>query len=143
MTRNSRVVLVSGVFDLLHSGHIRFLERAAEIGPLYVSIGNDRNVELLKGRPPVCPEDERLYMLCALRCVRLAWVSDGLGLLDFEADMARLKPSHLAINGDSPAIPQKLELCRRHGVILVVYEREPYPGLPRRSTTALREELGV
>ena len=46
-------VFVSGCFDMLHSGHIRFLEKAAAYGDVYVAIGSDRTVADLKGRAPV------------------------------------------------------------------------------------------
>jgi cytidyltransferase-like protein len=55
-------VFVSGCFDLLHSGHIRFLEEAASYGDVYVALGSDRTVAELKGRPPVNthgPRDHR------------------------------------------------------------------------------------
>lgn len=43
-------VFVSGCFDVLHSGHIRFFEEASQYGDLYVSIGSDKTVEELKKR---------------------------------------------------------------------------------------------
>jgi cytidyltransferase-like protein len=52
-------VLVSGCFDLLHSGHIAFLKSAATYGDLYVCIGSDKTVYDLKGRYPVITQDER------------------------------------------------------------------------------------
>jgi len=52
----AKKVFVSGCFDMLHSGHIRFLEQAAEYGDVYVAIGSDRTVMDLKGRAPVTTE---------------------------------------------------------------------------------------
>ena len=52
-TPQAERVMVSGVFDLLHSGHVAFLEEAAEYGPLFVALGSDRTVLQIKGRPPV------------------------------------------------------------------------------------------
>jgi len=49
----ARKVFVSGCFDTLHSGHIRFLEKAAEYGEVYVALGADLTVMDLKGRAPV------------------------------------------------------------------------------------------
>ena len=68
----NRKVFVTGCFDMLHSGHIAFLQEAATYGDLYVSIGADENVHHLKGRFPVNTQDERKYMICLLytsRCV--------------------------------------------------------------------------
>ncbi len=85
-------VMVSGCFDLLHSGHIAFFESAAAYGELYVSLGSDRTVFELKGRVPVNTEDERLYMVKAVGCVKDAFVARGSGILDFEGDFLRLHP---------------------------------------------------
>jgi cytidyltransferase-like protein len=51
----TRKVLVTGSFDWLHSGHIRFFEEAAMYGQLIVVVGNDANIRLLKGEghPPL------------------------------------------------------------------------------------------
>ena len=56
MSELTKKVFVSGCFDLLHSGHIAFLETAASYGDLYVCIGSDKTVYDLKGRfkTPFC-----------------------------------------------------------------------------------------
>ena len=65
-------VFVSGCFDMLHSGHVRFLEKAAGYGDVHVAIGSDQTVRELKGRAPVNTENERKYMLEAFRHVKRA-----------------------------------------------------------------------
>lgn len=67
-------VFVSGCFDLLHSGHVRFFQDAARWGDVYVGIGADRTVAELKGRAPVNPQAERQYLLKSLKCVKDCWV---------------------------------------------------------------------
>lgn len=130
-------VLVSGCFDLLHSGHIAFLQEAATYGDLYVAIGSDATVYNLKGRLPVNSEQERLYMVQSLGCVKAAFVSGGLGMLDFLDVMDEVEPTIFVVNNDGN-IPQKEALCRERGIRYVVLEREPHADLPPRSTTALR-----
>src|SRR3990172_10220188 len=76
-------VMVSGSFDLLHSGHIAFLEQAAKYGDLYVAVGSDKTVYDLKGRVPINSQEERLYMLSSLSFVKKAFISRGSGMLDF------------------------------------------------------------
>lgn len=49
----NKQIMVSGCFDLLHSGHVAFLKEASNFGDLHVCIGNDENVFQLKGRYPV------------------------------------------------------------------------------------------
>jgi cytidyltransferase-like protein len=56
-------VLVSGCFDLLHSGHVEFFREAAEYGDLYVRIGTDANIRALKAHETMYSDAERLYMV--------------------------------------------------------------------------------
>ncbi len=134
----SRKVLVSGSFDLLHSGHIAFLQAAAAYGDLYVALGSDATIFRLKGRPPVNSEQERLYLLRAVACVKQAFISSGSGILDFEAEFRQLKPDVFVVNEDG-SVSEKAALCREYGTEYVVLRRQPQPGLPPRSTTALRQ----
>src|SRR5262245_54550832 len=131
-------VFVSGCFDLLHSGHVAFLQAAAAHGDLYVALGSDATIRGLKGRPPVCTAAERLYVVRALACVTEAFISPGSGMLDFAGDLRRLRPDLFVVGADGHA-PQKERLCRELGVEYLVLDREPAPGLPARSTTSLRQ----
>ena len=72
-------VFVSGCFDMLHSGHVRFLEEAAGYGDVYVAIGSDQTVRELKGRAPVNTQAERKYMLEALKHVKKCFINRGSG----------------------------------------------------------------
>jgi cytidyltransferase-like protein len=107
-------VLVSGCYDLLHSGHVAFFQEAASFGDLYVALGSDKTIYGIKGRPPINDEAERLFMVRAIGCVTDAFISRGAGMLDF------------------------LDLCEERGVQYIVLERAPHPGLVARSTTDLR-----
>jgi cytidyltransferase-like protein len=133
----TKKVFVSGCFDMLHSGHIAFLQAAAAYGDLYVALGSDATVYDLKGRLPVNNQDERLYMMRSVGCVKEAFISSGSGLLDFVAELRAVKPDIFVVNADGNT-PQKAELCRAEGIEYVVLQREPHEGLPARSTTALR-----
>ena len=130
-------VMVSGCFDLLHSGHVAFLQEASQHGRVSVCLGSDRTVFDLKGRRPVNDEDERAYMLAALDCVDEVRISRGSGLLDFLPELEDLKPDVFFVNadGDSKA---KREAVEARGVAYRVAERNPPEGLTPRSTTSLR-----
>lgn len=67
----ARVVMTNGCFDILHPGHIEYLEQARALGDrLIVAVNDDDSVRRLKGeRRPVNPLDHRLRMLAALGCV--------------------------------------------------------------------------
>ncbi len=133
----TKKVLVSGCFDMLHSGHIAFFEEAASFGDLYVALGSDATVYDLKGRPPVNNEQERLYMVRSVGCVKEAHISRGSGLMDFVDVFHAVKPDVFVVNEDGN-IPQKAALCEEEGVEYIVLERRPYADLPPRSTTDLR-----
>lgn len=63
-------VWTNGCFDLLHAGHVAFLQQAANLGELTVFVNDDASVRALKGgRRPITPLAERLRILQALRCV--------------------------------------------------------------------------
>lgn len=136
-TTMPKKVFVSGCFDLLHSGHIAFLQEAAKYGDVYVALGSDATVYDLKGRVPVNNEHERLYMMQSLACVKEAFISNGSGMLDFEGELRALQPDILLVNADGN-IPHKKALSDALGIEYIVLEREPYSGLPARSTTSLR-----
>ena len=71
------VVLANGVFDILHVGHVRYLEAAAQMGDkLIVSVTRDKFVNKGDGRP-IYNEQERLEVVQALRCVRSVVLVDG------------------------------------------------------------------
>ncbi|HEV7643839.1 MAG TPA: adenylyltransferase/cytidyltransferase family protein [Pyrinomonadaceae bacterium] len=69
--KGATIVLANGCFDLIHAGHIRYLEGAKAIGDiLIVGINSDEQVSLLKGNGrPFMPENERAEIISALRCV--------------------------------------------------------------------------
>jgi len=130
-------VFVSGFFDLLHSGHIAFLNEAAQSGDVYVAVGSDRTYFDLRGRTPVNNENERLYMVQSLGMVKQAFISGGSGILDFEAEFRRVRPDLLIVNEDGN-LPAKKELCEELGVEYLVLERAPHEGFPAHSSTLLR-----
>jgi cytidyltransferase-like protein len=133
-------VLVSGCFDLLHAGHIAFFREASTYGDLYVSVGSDENLRLLKGKTPMFSQEERVYIVKSIRSVKDAFVGSGAGLLDFEPELRRIQPDRFVVNGDGHS-PEKEALCRRHGVEYIVLERVPEPGLPARSSSETKRNL--
>lgn len=131
-------VLVTGCYDWLHTGHVRFFEETSELGDLYVVVGHDENVKLLKGKGhPLFAEAERRYMVQAIRHVKQALVSSGSGWMDAEPEIARIKPDRYAVNEDGDK-PEKRAFCEEHGLEYVVLKRTPKEGLPKRESTQLR-----
>jgi cytidyltransferase-like protein len=131
-------VIVTGCYDWLHSGHVRFFEEVSTYGDLYVIVGHDANIRLLKGvGHPLLPQEERRYMAGAIRYVTQALVSSGNGWLDAEPEIQRIKPDIYAVNEDGDR-GGKREYCARVGLEYLVLKRLPAAGLPPRTSTTLR-----
>jgi rfaE bifunctional protein nucleotidyltransferase chain/domain len=83
--KGQKIVFTNGCFDLLHVGHVRYLQEAASLGDcLIVGLNNDRSVREIKGpRRPLIAEDQRAEVLAALACV-------GYVVLFDEADPFKL-----------------------------------------------------
>lgn len=97
--RGGAVVFTNGVFDLLHPGHVRYLQDARGLGDaLIVAINSDRSVRANKGpERPVNPEQERAEVLLALACV------DAVVVFDEEtphAVISRIQPDVLVKGAD-------------------------------------------
>lgn len=135
-------VFLTGCFDLLHSGHIAFLEEAATYGDVYVGIGSDKTIFELKGRYPVYTQDERKYMLQAIQYVKECVINTGSGMMDFLEEIETIKPDIFLVNEDGHT-PAKEELCKQKNIEYIVLKREPHKGLPVRSTTTLRQECKI
>ena len=76
--RGGTIVFTNGVFDLLHPGHVRYLQQARALGDaLIVGVNSDRSVRTIKGATrPITSEDERAELIAALACVDAAVVFD-------------------------------------------------------------------
>ena len=94
-----KLVFTNGVFDILHVGHVRYLEAARGLGDaLVVAINSDRTVRELKGADrPLMDQDERAEILAALRAVSYVTVFDDLSPRSL---IARLLPDVLVKGGD-------------------------------------------
>jgi len=131
-------VVATGCYDWFHSGHVRFTEEASGYGDLYVCLGSDKNVELLKGKGhPLLPEEERRYVVGSIKFVKQAIVTTGSGWVDADPEIRRLKPDIYVVNEDGDK-GGKREYCAEMGMEYLVLKRTPAPGLPKRSSTDLR-----
>ncbi len=94
-----RCVFTNGCFDILHVGHIRYLQEARELGDyLVVAINSDESVRQLKGYPrPFVTQDERAEMLAALESVDYVTIYDELTA---EAVVRLLRPEIYVKGGD-------------------------------------------
>jgi cytidyltransferase-like protein len=131
-------VVATGSYDWFHSGHVRFFEELNAHGDLYVVVGHDANIRLLKGDGhPLLPQGERRYVVDSIKYVKQAMISSGDGWLDADPEIQLLKPDIYAVNEDGDK-GGKREYCKKHGIQYLVLKRIPAPGLPQRSSTNLR-----
>lgn len=106
VTRRRKIILASGTFDLLHLGHVKYLEEAKKAGgknaKLVVIVARDSTVEKRKGRRPVMPEEQRRVLVESLKVVDKAL----LGYEDFDMGkvIENLKPDIIAVGYDQNGI---------------------------------------
>jgi len=135
-------ILVSGCFDLLHSGHVEFFQQAAQLGDLYVYIGSDKNIESLKHHKSMYSEHERLYMVKSIKGVKDAKVSQGMGRFDFLDDIKDLRPDVYFVNDDASKLEERTKLVEDLNICkVVVAPRKPAEGLEERSSTSMKARL--
>lgn len=114
--KKRKVVLASGTFDLLHMGHVKYLEEAKKAGgenaELIVIVARDKTVEKRKGAKPVVSEDHRRALVEALKVVDEAI----LGFEDFSMDkvVEKIKPDIIAVGHDQSKIAKQVRWVIAH-----------------------------
>ena len=118
LVEGKKTVLANGCFDILHVGHLRYLEGARALGDvLVVAVNSDKSMRLIKdaGRP-ILGEDERVALISALRCVDYVLVFD-------EPDVSRvlnvLRPSIHAKGTDYSVetVPERDQVLAHGGAV--------------------------
>ena len=106
-----KVVLASGTFDLLHLGHVRFLEEAKKAGgkdaELVVIVARDSTVKARKGKMPVMPEDQRRALVESLKVVDEAIL--GLDYFSIGKVIGKIKPDVIAVGHDQDGIEKEVQ----------------------------------
>ncbi|ASJ13062.1 adenylyltransferase/cytidyltransferase family protein [Thermococcus thioreducens] len=118
-------VLVGGVFDILHVGHIHFLSQAKALGDeLIVIVAHDETVRRQKRREPVNSAEDRAELLRALKMVDEVYIGSP-GSIDYEL-VKRINPDIVAIGPDQRFSCERLkDELREHGIDAEVI-RIPY-----------------
>ncbi len=123
--RGGTLVAAGGCFDLLHTGHVRLLRRARDLGDaLVVLLNSDQSVRQIKGDGrPVVPAEDRARVLAALGCV------DGVAVFDETSPAAaleRLRPDIWVKGGDYTGVElPEAEVVQRHGGEVVLLPTVP------------------
>ena len=134
-----KMVFTNGCFDLLHAGHVRYLQQARGLGDaLAVGLNSDRSVRELKGEGrPLNPQDDRAAVLAALGCVDYVVIFDGKRAT---ATIRAVRPHVYAKGGDYT--PESLDAEESQALREAGAEIRILPLVPGRSTTGLLERMG-
>lgn len=133
-------VFVSGCYDLLHSGHVEFFRQAAAYGDLYVGLGSDATIVEYKHHKPMFPEQERLFMVKAVRYVTDAYINQGRGVIDFLPTLDIVRPDYFVVNADGGS-DEKRRICAERGIQYVELQRTPHEGLEARSSSSIKTQM--
>lgn len=142
--KKRRVVLASGVFDLLHLGHVKFLEEAKKAGgknaELIVIIARDSTVQETKGRKPIMPESQRRALVESLKVVDEAVL--GFENFDIGDVIDRIKPDVVALGYDQAAMERRVrEYVNRHGLDVKVVRVGKFEEDELDSSSKIRQKI--
>ena len=136
-----KIVLVGGCFDILHAGHIEFLESAKELGNiLVILLENDEKIRLLKGEGrPVNSEDSRSMILAKLSMVDYVILLPYLkNDADYEKIVKKIEPDIIAKTGGNRVFDWEINYVKKTGAkIKILKKNEKY------STTKLIKKIKV
>jgi FAD synthetase len=139
-----KTVLATGAFDLLHYGHLSFLQEAKKIGGrnarLVVIVARDKTVEARKGKKPIVPEDQRRELIEALKPVDDAIL--GFEDMNYSAVIDRIKPDIIAVGYDQSDIKKSVEeLIARKGLKIQVFQAKRFSVDDLDSSTKIRKRV--
>ncbi|HSQ48427.1 MAG TPA: adenylyltransferase/cytidyltransferase family protein [Candidatus Deferrimicrobiaceae bacterium] len=143
-TAKPKIVLASGVFDLLHIGHVRFLEDAKKAGgasaKLVVIIAKDTTVERIKGRKPIMSEDQRLALVESLKVVDEAVM--GYEGLDIGEVIDKIKPDVIALGWDQDEMENQVKAyAKPHKEAIKVVRIGKYAQNALDSSSKIRQKI--
>lgn len=139
-----KIVLASGVFDLLHLGHVRFLEEAKKLGgrdsELIVIIARDNTVKATKGRKPVMSENQRRALVESLKVVDEAVL--GFEKFDLGDVIDRVKPDIIALGYDQAEVERATKAyVNKHKLDLVVVKIGKFEEDELDSSSKIRKKI--
>mgnify|MGYP002622780327 FL=1 len=121
-------VLVGGCFDLMHYGHVVFLEKAKALGDhLVVALESDENVKRLKGKGrPIHTHEQRKKMLESLKSVDEVLTLPPMQKdADYENLVRKVKPAVIAVTEGDPMLAKKKAHAEKVGAKVVEIKKEP------------------
>ena len=139
-----KIVLATGAFDLLHIGHVRFLQASKRKGgqgaKLVVVVARDKTVLSRKGRSPILPEDQRRELVGSLRVVDKAIL--GHPHLDLLGILREVRPDIIAVGHDQKQIKVSVEkLLREERLPIRVVQIPKFGPIGLNSSTGIKQRV--
>jgi len=143
-SKKRKIVLASGVFDLLHLGHVRFLEEAKKAGgsnaELLVIIARDNTAEKRKGERPILPENQRCALIASLKVVDEAI----LGYEDFDIGkvIEKVKPDVIALGYDQKDMERTLrDYVKKHDLNIKIVRIGKFSSDELDSSSKIKQKI--
>jgi len=139
-----KIVLASGVFDLLHLGHVKFLEEAKKVGgknaELVVIVARDSTVEDTKDRKPIMPENQRCALVESLKIVDRAIL--GSENLDLDNVIQTVKPDIIALGYDQSGMESRVkDYVKSHKLNIKVVRVGKFEADELDSSSKIRQKI--
>ncbi|MHC1601480.1 MAG: adenylyltransferase/cytidyltransferase family protein [Candidatus Nezhaarchaeales archaeon] len=141
MTKSRKKVMIAGVFDIIHPGHIYLISKASELGDVIVVVARDSTVERLKGRRPIVPEEQRLEVIKNIKNVSTAILGhEGEDMLKI---VEEIKPDIIMLGPDQNFNEEDLRrnLESRGLKVEVLRLHEPYKAHKLCSSSKIIREI--
>ena len=138
-----KVVLAGGVYDVLHMGHLAALSEAKTLGDVLIAVvATDITVEMLKGRKPIFPQEDRRKLVEGLKPVDkaiLGYEDVGMG---YEEVLMEVMPDVVAFGYDQENLERSVrEIIIRHKLRIQMIKLSKYDNEKYLSSTSVRQKL--
>lgn len=142
--KKRRIVLASGTFDLLHLGHVKYLEEAKRAGgrnaELIVIVARDSTVEKRRGTKPIVPENQRRALVGSLKVVDDAVL--GYEDFDIEKVIQKIKPDVIALGYDRSDIEQVVRnYMKEKGLMIKVVKIGKFEEEELNSSSKIKQKI--
>jgi len=138
-----KVVLAGGVYDVLHLGHLAALSEARTLGDVLIAVvASDITVEMLKGRKPIFPQEDRRKLVDGLKPVDkaiLGYEDVGMG---YEEVLMEVMPDIVAFGYDQENLERSVrEIITRHKLQIQMIKLSKYENEKYLNSTSVRQKL--
>lgn len=142
--KKRKIVLASGTFDLLHLGHVKYLEEAKKAGgrnaELIVIVARDSTVEKRRGTKPIVPENQRRALVASLKVVDEAIL--GYEKFDIGRVIEKIKPDVIALGYDRSDIEQTVrKYVKEKGLNIEVIKVDKFGKDELNSSSKIKQKI--